>query len=125
MKTLLLSFFFAACLQTLSAQQDIASTDGVLPFNPGPNATESAVLEPAIAAYSFTINDIAVVSLGKGFREAINLQVLTPGTAVLINQDIPAGQKRVKIDLTGMENGTYTIRLNLGVKTWVKQVVKE
>ncbi|MBK8967669.1 MAG: hypothetical protein R3D58_08015 [Saprospiraceae bacterium] len=126
MKTILLSCICAAMLQTLSAQQDFASTDGIPSFGPGLASTSTTILsEPAISTYGYTINDVAIISLGKGFREAVNLQVLTPGTEVLINKQIPAGQNRVKIDLAGMENGTYTIRINLKDKTWVRQVVKK
>ncbi|MCB0531237.1 MAG: T9SS type A sorting domain-containing protein [Lewinellaceae bacterium] len=126
MKTLLLSCICAAMLQTLSAQQELASTDGIPPFDPGPvSASMISLAEPAISTYTHTINDVALISLGAGFREAINLQVLTPGTDVLINEQIPAGQNRVKIDLAGMENGTYTVRINYKDKTWVKQVVKK
>lgn len=126
MKTLLLSCICAAMLQTLSAQQELASIDGIPSFDPGSVSTSmSTVAEPAIASYTHTINDVALISLGTGFREAINLQVLTPGTEVLINEQIPAGQNRIKIDLAGMENGTYTVRINYKEKTWVKQVVKK
>ncbi len=126
MKTLLLSCICAAMLQTLSAQQELASTNGIPLFDPGTaSASMNTISEPAISAYTHTINDVALISLGKGFREAINLQVLTPGTEVLINEQIPAGQNRVKIDLAGMENGTYTVRINAKDKTWVKQVVKK
>lgn len=125
MKTLILSILFAASLQPSSGQDILASVEGTPSFQYNSSNEElSKSAEPAVTALSHTVDDAAYISLGKGFRQPVQLQVLTPSTKVLINQEIPAGQTRVKIDLSGMENGTYTVRIRAGEKTWVRQVLK-
>ncbi len=125
MKTLLLSLLTAAMLQTLSAQQEMASAFGVPPHFSEPELAMSPASEVSVSVNAHTIDDMAMVSLGKGFRQKAVLQVITPTSDVLINKEIPSGQTRVKIDLTGLENGTYTVRIKVAGRTWVKQVVKE
>ena len=53
------------------------------------------------------------------------MQVITPGSELLVNKTIPAGQTRIRLDLEGLENGTYTVRIKLADKVWVKQIIKE
>lgn len=125
MKTIVLPLLAAAMLQTLAAQNYIASATGVPPTIVASESGERMSSKLTIAAYPYTVDDMAEIRLGKGLRKAVNLQVLTPNTELLINKAIPAGQSRVLIDLAGLPNGTYTMRINLGDQVWVKQVVKQ
>lgn len=124
MKTMLLSLFAAAALHPLFAQNELASAIGVPPRESTVEEDAGLSSEPAIAAFSHTVDDMAVIALGRGLRKAVTLQVLTPGTGVLIQQEIPAGQSRVRIDLGGLPDGAYTVRIDLGGRMWVKQIVK-
>ncbi|TNE51127.1 MAG: T9SS type A sorting domain-containing protein [Bacteroidetes bacterium] len=125
MKTLLLSVLAAAVLQTLDAQNYLAFASGNPPHYSTTENDRPEAAEPAVAAFSHTIDDVALISLGKGFREKANLQVITPSADMLINQEVPAGQTRIRLDLSGLENGTYTIRIKVKDNVWVKQVIKE
>ena len=126
MKTLLLSLLTLFSLSNLFAQFEMASVNGILPFDPGPEPTTSklSIAEPSVATYAYTINDMALISLGSGFKQKINLQVLSPDADLIINQLIEPGQTKVKIDLAGLGDGTYTIRIRVGERTFLRQVVK-
>lgn len=125
MKTILLATLTAASLQILSAQNELASATSVLPFVSRAILDEGYSAEPSIAAQAYTIDGIATITLGRGLRKAAELQVLTPNTQVLVQKEIPAGQTQIRVDLSGLPDGSYTIRLNLGAYTWVKQIIKE
>ena len=127
MKTLILSFAAFFSLSTLFAQFEIASADVAPPYAPRPELilNSSATAEPSVAAYAYTINDMAMISLGAGFKQNANLQVLSPDTDIVINRNIAAGQKNVKIDLAGLADGTYTVRIRVGERTFLRQVVKK
>ena len=125
MKTILFFILASVPLCSLSAQNDFASAAGVPPHYLSPEALEGTSTEPAFSAFSRTVDDVALISLGRGLRMPVTLQVLTPTTAVLVNREIPAGQTRISVDLSGFPDGTYTIRLKMGEKSWIKQIVKE
>lgn len=126
MKTLFLSFLTFFSLSTLSAQFEMASAEMAPPYEPIPELTiKSATAEPSVAVYAYTINDMALISLGAGFKQTVNLQVLSPDTDVVINKDIASGQKQVKIDLAGLADGAYTVRIRVGERTFLRQVVKK
>lgn len=125
MKTILLATLTAVFFQTMSAQNELASATSVLPFVSRAILDEGYSAEPSIAAQAYTVDGIATISLGRGLRKNAELQVLTPGTQVLLQKEIPAGQTQIRVDLNGLPDGTYTLRLGLGTFTWVKQIVKE
>ncbi|MCB0528916.1 MAG: hypothetical protein KDC61_08945 [Saprospiraceae bacterium] len=124
MKTFLFSLLAAALLQTLHAQHDLAVLDGTLSYYPTVSDETPVSSEPAFSVAPATTDNMAHIGFGKGLRQAITLQVLTPTADVLVNREIPAGSKTVKVDLSGFPDGTYTVRFRLGDHTWIKQVVK-
>ena len=124
MKTILFLILTSTVLQTISAQNDLASAIGAPISNLVSGRDELVSSEPAVSAWPNTVNDEAFVHFARGLCKSVVLQVLTPSTDMLINQKIPAGQTRIRINLAGLPDGTYTIRVNLGDRMWVKQVVK-
>ena len=125
MKTIVFFVLASVTLCSLSAQNDFASAAGVPPHYLSSEDLEGTSSEPAFSAFPRTVDNIALINLGRGLRMPVTLQVLTPTTAVLIDREIPAGQTRVSVDLSGFPEGTYTIRLKMGEKSWVKQIMKE
>lgn len=124
MKTMLFSLLLAITFHSLVAQNELASIGGVPPHRSGAAADESKSSEPAIVADANTVDDQVVVNLGRGFSKALQVQVLTPASTLLFDKEIPAGQKSLRIDLAGLPDGIYMLRIKLGNKVWVKQVAK-
>jgi hypothetical protein len=126
MKTLLLSFLTFVSLSSLTAQFEMAALTGTPSFDPGYRApTTLSKSEPAISAFAYTVNDMALINLGAGFKQPVNLQVLSPDMDVVVNRQIAAGQTNVKVDLAGLGEGTYIVRVRLGDRTFVRQVLKK
>lgn len=124
MKTIAIFVLVTTTLCSLAAQNDIASAAGVPPHYSSYEPLDNPSKETAVSVYDKTVDDMAIIHFGRGLRAPISLQVLTPTTEVLVNREIPAGQTNVRIDLAGFPDGTYTVRIQMGDKSWVKQIVK-
>lgn len=124
MKTMLFSLLIAISFHSLVAQNELASIGGVPPHRSSAAGGESKSAEPAIVADSYTVDDQMIINLGRGFSKTLQVQVLTPASTLLFDKEIPAGQKSVRVDLAGLPDGIYMLRIKLGNKVWVKQVVK-
>ncbi len=124
MKTILLPLFALFCLcTTTQAQFEIASAAGVPPFEFASGADWSKT-ESAVAVPAYTTEDRATLRFGSGLKSAVNVQVLSPDTDVVINRDVAAGQSQLTLDLAGLPDGTYTVRLKIGTRQMIRQLVK-
>lgn len=121
---MLFSFLLAISFHSLVAQNELASIGGVPPHRSGVTSDESKLLEPSIVADSYTVDDQLIIKLGRGMNKPLQVQVLTPASTLLFDKEIPAGQKSVRIDLAGLPDGNYMLRVKSGNKVWVKQVAK-
>lgn len=124
MKTIVILVLSLVGCTSLLAQFELASASGVAPQALASELPEAASSEPSFSAYSHTVDDVALIRLGRGIRTPVRLQVLSPTTAVLVNREIPSGQTLLRVDLAGFPDGVYTVRVQSGDKTWVKQIVK-
>ena len=122
MKTFWLSFLAAVVLHALPAQNDLAFTSA--PPRQGNAFTGAPASKPSVLVSTKTVDNEALVNLGRGFNKPVNLQVFSPSANVLINREIPAGQTRIRIDLNGLPDGAYTVRIVQGDFTWWQQVQK-
>lgn len=123
MKSILFLLFAALSQHPLDAQDELASASGIPPHSS--SVSESALVsEPGLSANVYLADEQVVINLGRGFGKAVRFQVLTPAAGLLFDKEIAAGQKKLRIDLTGLPDGHYTLRMKMGNKVWVKQVTK-
>lgn len=123
MKSILFLLFAAISQQPLDAQDEFAMATGVLPHSyPVPETALAS--EPGIAANVYLADEQVLINLGRGFGKAVQFQVLTPSAGLLFDKEIPAGQKKIRVDLAGLPDGQYTLRIKFGNRFWVKQVTK-
>lgn len=123
MKSILFLLLAAISQQPLDAQGELASVTGM--SSPSHTSSETALAsEPGIAANVYLADEQIILNLGRGFGKNVRFQVLTPSAALLFDKEIPAGQKKIRVDLAGLPDGHYTLRLTMGNKVWVKQVTK-
>lgn len=123
MKSILFLLLAAISQQPLDAQGELASATSMPSIFHASSETALAS-EPGIAAIVYLADEQVVVNLGRGFGKTVQFQVLTPSTGLLFEKEIPAGQKKIRVDLAGLPDGHYTLRMMMGNKVWVKQVTK-
>lgn len=123
MKSILFLLFAAISQQPLDAQDEFAMATGVLPHS-YPGSETALASEPGIAANVYLADEQVLINLGRGFGKAVQFQVLTPSAGLLFDKEIPAGQKKIRVDLAGLPDGQYTLRIKFGNRFWVKQVTK-
>lgn len=125
MKTILLSLLIPTLSVFLHAQGELADLGMASTRYLETEKRTAAVMEPTLSAETETVDNVAFLTVRNSLSRPVTVQLLSPGYKLLFEKQFAGDFARLKIDLSGMEHGTYLLRVRHNDKTWTKQLVKQ